>query len=166
MRLADVEAKILNKTFKDDEDGLLYDVKRVRTLRDKTLVADIALHGSTKKLRTPIHVADIIRMVQAMDVVTPSTGPLHRAIQERDERTHEAAFYLESLSHPQHPSGVIPTPVDVVPTTMENCKSLYGELSSASDDVACKVTGHERKSPYGKPSQVYRDRDITLTLPN
>jgi hypothetical protein len=60
MRLADVEAQILNKTFKDDEDGLLYDVKRVRTLKDRTMVADIALHGTTKKLRTPIHVADII----------------------------------------------------------------------------------------------------------
>jgi hypothetical protein len=124
----------------------------VRILRNKTLVADVALHGSAKKLRTPIHVADIIRMVQAMDIVTPSTGPLHRAIQERDEGTHEAAFYLESLSHPQHPSGVIPTPVDVVPTVVENCKSPYGKLSLAFDDVACKVPGHERKSPYGTSS--------------
>jgi hypothetical protein len=92
-----------------------------------------------------------------MDVVTPSTGPLHRAIQERDERTHEAALYLESLSHPQHPSGVIPTSVDGVPTTTENCKSPCGELSLASDDVACKVAGHEQKSPYGEPSLTFQD---------
>jgi hypothetical protein len=53
--LESVEApQILNKTFKDDEDGLLYDVKGVRILTDRTMVADIALHGSTKKLRTPI----------------------------------------------------------------------------------------------------------------
>jgi hypothetical protein len=127
-------------------------VKRVRTLKDKTLVADIALHGSTKKLRTPIHVADIIRMIQAMDGVTPSTGPLHRAIQERDDETHESALYLESLSHPQHPFGVIPASVDDIPTMTETCKSPYGELSLASDDVACEVPGQDGKRPYGEPS--------------
>jgi hypothetical protein len=154
MRLADVEAKILNRTFKDDEDGLLYDVEGVRTLRDKTLVADIALHGSTKKLRTPIHVADVIRMIQAMDGVSPSTGPLHRAIQERDDGTHESALYLESLSHPQHPFGVILVSVDGVPTLTENCKSPYGELSLASDNVACKVPGQESKKTLRRAKSV------------
>jgi hypothetical protein len=152
MRLADVEAQILNKTFKDDEYGLLYDVKRVRILKDRTMVADIALHGTTKKLRTPMHVADIIRMIQAMDVATPSTVPLHRAIQERDDETHESALYLESLSQPQHPFGVIPASVDDIPTMTKTCKSPYGELSLASGDVACKVSRHDSKSPYGELS--------------
>jgi hypothetical protein len=80
MHLADVEAKFLNKTYEDEEDGLLYDVKGVRMLRDRTLVADVALHGSAKKIRTPIHVADIIRMVKAMDTVAHSTEHLHRAM--------------------------------------------------------------------------------------
>jgi hypothetical protein len=152
MRLADVEAQILNKTFKDDEDGLLYDVKGVRTLKDRTMVADIALHGSTKKLRTPIHVADIIRMIQAMDGVTPSTGPLHRAIQERDNGTHESALYLESLSQPQHLFGVIPASVDDLPTMTEIGRSPYGDLSLASDEVACEGSRHDKRSPYGESS--------------
>jgi hypothetical protein len=87
----------LNKTYEDDEDGLLYDVKGVRMLRDRTLVADVALHGSAKKIRTPIHVADIIRMVKVMDTVTPSTEHLHRAIQERDDGTHKAAWFVFAL---------------------------------------------------------------------
>jgi hypothetical protein len=80
MQLADVEAQILHKTYKDDEDGMLYDVKGVRMLKDRTMVADVAMHGSSKKLRTPIHVADVIRMIRAMDGAVLSTSALHRAI--------------------------------------------------------------------------------------
>jgi hypothetical protein len=50
------------------------------------------------------------------------------------------------------PSGVIPTSVDGVPTTIENCKSSYGELSLASDDVACEVSRQDGKRPYGELS--------------
>jgi hypothetical protein len=166
MHLADVEAKILNKTYEDEKDGLLYDVKGVRMLRDKTLVADVALHGSAKKIRTPIYVADIIRMVKAMDTVAPSTEHLHRAIQERDDGTHKAALYLESLSHPHHPSCVMTLPADVIPAALENCKRPYGKLSLAFRcneqecycmyDVSCASTRHGR-SPYGESSQVFHD---------
>jgi hypothetical protein len=58
---------------------------------------------------------------------------------------------------------VIPTSVDGVPTMIENCKSPYDELSLASDDVACKVTGHERKSPYGELSLASDDVACKVT---
>jgi hypothetical protein len=87
-----------------------------------------------------------------MDVATPSTVPLHRAIQERDDGNHESALYLESLSQPQHLFGVIPASVDDIPTMMKTRKSPYGELSLASGDVACEVSRHESKSPYGELS--------------
>jgi hypothetical protein len=81
-----------------------------------------------------------------------TTGPLHRAIQERDDGTHESALYLESLSQPQHPFGVIPASVDDIPTMTKTCKSPYGELSLASGDVACEVSRQDSKRPYGEPS--------------
>jgi hypothetical protein len=47
---------------------------------------------------------------------------------------------------------VIPASVDDVPTMTETCKSPYGELSLASDDVACEVPGQDSKRPYGELS--------------
>jgi hypothetical protein len=156
MQLADVEAQILHKTYKDDEDGMLYDVKGVRMLKDRTMVADIAMHGSSKKLRTPIHVADVIRMIRAMDGAVLSTSALHRAIQERDNGAHEAALHLESMSPHQQISGVILESVDDIPTWTDR-KSPYGEVSMASEDMASEAPRHGWKRPYGGCSMPSED---------
>jgi hypothetical protein len=82
-----------------------------------------------------------------------NTGPFHRANQERDDGVHEAALYLESMSPPQHLSGVILESVDDIPTQTANRESPHGEVCRPSDDAASEPPRQNGKRPYGGTSR-------------
>jgi hypothetical protein len=63
LSLGEVAQNYEKKIFIDDEDGLIYEVLKIRRTRDGYLVADVKARGAKVKERTPLHIADMIRMV-------------------------------------------------------------------------------------------------------
>jgi hypothetical protein len=60
---------LVGKRYIDDEDSQSYEVVKVRTLRDRSIVADVKLirepYSKSKLMSAPVHIADIQRMYEA-----------------------------------------------------------------------------------------------------
>jgi hypothetical protein len=94
----EVRKLILKKSYRDKDNSLLYDVLSVRTLWDGTIIADVALHETHKKLQAPIHVAEVIDMVKTFQQRVDSAHYSEEITAERDINPTPSVLFLESLS--------------------------------------------------------------------
>jgi hypothetical protein len=63
LSVKELRRKYIGKTFIEEDDGELYQVMKIRRMHDGVIVADVKRSGAKTYTRAPLHVADMIRMV-------------------------------------------------------------------------------------------------------
>ena len=97
LSVSELKKRYLGKHFVEEDNGLLYRVVGIRTLRDRTIVADVMLEGGKKKNRSPLHVADMMRMVDEPKNSEAAARALQEAIDIQQTREENSPSYRDSL---------------------------------------------------------------------
>jgi hypothetical protein len=63
LSVEDIKSRYIGKTFIEEDDGKLYTITAVRRDRKGDIVAEVTMEGATRPARAPIHIADVIRMM-------------------------------------------------------------------------------------------------------
>lgn len=98
MSVSELKKKYIGKHFVEEDNGLLYRVVNIKTLRDRTIVADVVREGGNKRERSPLHVADMIRMVEEPKNSEAVARALEEAIEIQKTRAERSGSYRDTLA--------------------------------------------------------------------
>ena len=118
LSVGDLKKRYLGKHFIEEDNGLLYEVVGIRALKDRTIVADVRLVGGKKRSRSPLHVADMMRMVDEPKNSEAVARALQEAIDVQQTRAENSTSYRDSLI-----------------LLEDTCKSVDPRVGSIGDDM-------------------------------
>ncbi len=104
--LKEMQKRYLHVKFIEEEDGLRYEVTKIKRNKDGYIVAEVTVEGGKKPSRAPLHIADIIRMLEQPVNAQNIVMILEEAVQGKRVGDTEVTSYHNCdprvLRHNQH----------------------------------------------------------------